>query len=60
MYFHSTGFNSQLHLAGNPSSGSYTLGNIVVDQVTSSGNPAINMILNPSARFIVLAPSLLK
>lgn len=60
MYFHSTSYASVITMKGNPSSASYTLGNIVVDQVAISGTPAINMILNPTATFKVLKPSLLQ
>jgi hypothetical protein len=64
MYFHNgngacgTGA-SCLTLQGGSGSQSFTLGNIVTDEVALSGNPQINMILNPAATFSVLRPSLL-
>jgi hypothetical protein len=50
---------SCLKLQGSSGSGSYTLGNIVADEVALGGTPTINMILNPAATFSVLRPSLL-
>ncbi len=50
---------SCLTLKGNSGAGAYTLGNIVVDELSLGGSPAINMFLNPTATFSVLRPSLL-
>jgi hypothetical protein len=50
---------SCLTLKGNSGSGAYTLGNIVVDELSLGGSPTINMFLNPLATFSVLRPSLL-
>jgi hypothetical protein len=66
MYFHSGGGatcgtnTSCLTLQGGSGSQSYTLGNIVVDELALGGNPQINMILNPSATFQILRPTLLE
>lgn len=66
MYFHSgngstCGTNTScLTLQGGSGAQSYTLGNIVVDELALGGNPQINMILNPSATFQVLRPTLLQ
>jgi len=51
---------SCLTLQGGSGSQSFTLGNIVVDELSLGGNPTINMILNPTATFQVLNPSLLQ
>ncbi len=66
MYFHSGAGStcgtstSCLTLQGGSGSQSYALGNIVVDKLALGGNPQINMILNPSATFEVLRPTLLE
>lgn len=66
MYFHSGNGSvcgtstSCLTLQGGSSSQSYTLGNIVVDELALGGNPQINMILNPTATFQILKPTLLQ
>src|SRR5207302_8777640 len=65
-YFHSgtgttCGTNTTcLTLQGGSGSQSFTLGNIVVDELKMGGNPTINMILNPQATFLELRPSLLQ
>jgi hypothetical protein len=66
MYFHNgngatcgTG-TTCLTLQGGSGSGSFTLGSIVADEIALSGNPKINMILNPSATFQILRPTLLQ
>jgi len=65
MYFHNgngptCGTNTScLTLQGNSGSQSFTLGNIVADKIALGGSPQINMILNPTATFSVLRPSLL-
>jgi len=66
MYFHSgngatCGTNTScLTLQGGSGSQSYALGNIVVDELALGGNPQINMILNPTATFEILRPTLLQ
>lgn len=66
LYFHSGSGStcgsstSCLTLRGGSKSQSYTLGDIVVDELSMSGNPQINMILNPTATFEVLRPTLLQ
>ncbi|HET9836632.1 MAG TPA: hypothetical protein VFR84_00255, partial [Candidatus Angelobacter sp.] len=66
MYFHSgngatCGTNTScLTLQGGSGSQSYALGNIVVDELALGGNPQINMILNPTATFEILKPTLLQ
>jgi Flp pilus assembly protein TadG len=66
LYFHSgNGANcgtntSCLTLQGNSGAQSYTLGNIVVDKLSLGGTPQVNMILNPTATFQVLKPTLLQ
>jgi hypothetical protein len=59
MYFTSGG-SSTLTLQGNSGSQSFTLGNIVVDKLALGGTPQIKMILNPTATFEVLKPTLLQ
>src|SRR5262249_30231630 len=65
-YFHSgTGAKcgtgtSCLTLQGGSGTSAYTLGNIVVDELTMGGSPNINMILNPTSKFEVLKPTLLQ
>jgi hypothetical protein len=66
LYFHygnggTCGTNTScLTLQGNSGSQSYTLGNIVVDELAMGGSPQINMILNSKATFSVLRPTLLQ
>jgi hypothetical protein len=50
---------SCLTLQGSSGSQSFTLGSIVVDELLMGGSPKIDMILNPTATFSVLRPSLL-
>ena len=51
---------SCLTLQGGSGARSYALGNIVVDKLALGGNPQINMILNPTATFVILRPTLLE
>ncbi|PYT51678.1 MAG: hypothetical protein DMG44_01220 [Acidobacteria bacterium] len=51
---------SCLSLAGGSGGNSFTIGNIVVDKITLTGNSGVNMVLNPSATFSVLRPTLLQ
>ncbi|HET9790958.1 MAG TPA: pilus assembly protein TadG-related protein [Candidatus Angelobacter sp.] len=66
LYFHSgvgttCGSNTScLTLQGGSGAQSYTLGNIVVDELALGGNPQINMILNPTASFQIVRPTLLE
>jgi hypothetical protein len=66
LYFHSgvgttCGTNTScLTLQGGSGARSYALGNIVVDKLALGGNPEINMILNPTANFVILRPTLLE
>jgi hypothetical protein len=67
MYFHSNsagascGSNTTcLNMDGGSGSGSFTLGNLVADQVKMNGNSSITMILNPAVTFQVLRPTLLE
>lgn len=66
LYFHSGNgatcgtSTSCLTLQGGSGAASYTLGNIVVDELALGGNPQINMILNPAATFEVLEPTLIQ
>ena len=47
-------------LAGSSGGNSFTIGNIVVDKISLTGGSAVNMVLNPSATFSVLRPTLLQ
>jgi hypothetical protein len=69
MYFHSSASATKvtcgtdttcLNMDGGSGSGSYTLGNLVADQVKMTGNSGITMILNPKVSFQVLRPTLLE
>jgi Flp pilus assembly protein TadG len=66
LYFHSGGGSTCgtnttcLTLQGGSGSQSFTLGDVVVDKLSLAGNPQINMILNPTATFLALRPSLLQ
>ncbi len=51
---------SCLSLAGGSGGNSFTIGNIVVDRITLTGNSGVNMVLNPSATFSALRPTLLQ
>jgi hypothetical protein len=67
MYFHSNSAGDTcgtkttcLNMDGGSGSGSFTLGNLVADQVHMTGNSSITMILNPAVTFTVLPPTLLE
>jgi len=60
MYFHNTDYGSTLEMAGSTAGGSFTLGNIVTDQIKITGGAGIKMILNPAATFQILRPQLLR
>jgi hypothetical protein len=53
-------YTTQMTLGGNPGSGTYVLGDIIVDQLSLSGTPNITMDLNPNAAYWVLKASLLQ
>jgi hypothetical protein len=60
LYFHSTSYQDVLALSGAASSGSYFLGQIVVDQLSMSGSGAIKLALNPVPATSVLKAALLQ
>ncbi len=66
IYFHNgnggtCGINTScLTLAGGSGGNSFTIGNIVVDRISLTGSSGINMVLNPTATFSVLRPTLLQ
>jgi hypothetical protein len=61
MYFHQTSsFGSTLSFGGNAGSATYLLGEIIVDELSLSGNPSINMYLNPNPIFPLLKVALLQ
>jgi hypothetical protein len=49
LYFHSTSYGDVLNISGGASTGTYVLGEIVVDEVNLSGSGAIKLALNPQA-----------
>ena len=51
---------SCLSLAGGSGGNSFTIGNIVVDKLSMVGSSGVTMILNPTATFSVLRPTLLQ
>lgn len=51
---------SCLTLAGGSGGNSFTIGNIVVDKISLTGSSGVNMVLNPTATFAVLRPTLLQ
>ena len=53
-------YTTQMTLGGNPGSGTYVLGDIIVDQLSMSGTPDIVMDLNPNAAYWQLRASLLR
>jgi len=66
IYFHNgngatCGTNTScLSLAGGSGGNSFTIGNIVVDKISLTGSSGVNMVLNPTATFSVLRPTLLQ
>ncbi len=60
LYFHSTSYQDVLNLSGGSSSGSYFLGQIVVDQLNMSGSGLIKLALNPVPATSVLKVGLLQ
>jgi Putative Flp pilus-assembly TadE/G-like len=55
-----TGYQAFFQLQGNPSGGTYVLGNITTDELVLGGNGAIAMSLNPNAVYNILKASLLE
>ena len=53
-------YGTTFNLGGNPGSGSYTIGSIVTDRISSHGNPGITMILSPYPSFPALYVSMFK
>src|SRR6266852_774328 len=51
---------SCLTLAGGSGGNSFTIGNIVVDKISLTGGSAVKMVINPTAPFSVLRPTLLQ
>jgi hypothetical protein len=60
LYFHSTSYQDVLSLSGASTSGSYFLGQIVVDQLNLSGSGSIKLALNPIPATSVLKAALLQ
>lgn len=54
------GFTDQLSLGGTPSSSTYVLGDVIVDELSLSGNAGLTMDLNPSATLSTLKAALLQ
>ena len=48
LYFHSTGYGDILNISGGASSGTYVLGEIIVDQLNLSGSGVIKLALSPA------------
>lgn len=53
LYFHSTGYNTQMSFGGGGSGGSYVLGEVVADQLTLTANGVLHMYLNPAPTFLL-------
>jgi hypothetical protein len=49
-----------LTMNGGSGAGAYTLGNVVVDKLSMTGNSTLNMILNPAVTFQTLRPQMLR
>jgi Putative Flp pilus-assembly TadE/G-like len=54
------GYQAFLNMQGNPSGGTYVLGNITADEIVVGGNGTIAMSLNPNAIYNILKASLLQ
>ena len=55
-----SGYQSFLQLQGDPSNGTYVLGNITTDELVIGGNGDISMALNPNAVYNIYKASLLR
>lgn len=42
------GYGTTFHMGGNPGSGSYAVGSLVTDTISTNGNPGLKMLLNPN------------
>jgi hypothetical protein len=66
MYFHggngaTCGTNTTcLTMNGGSGAGAFTLGNLVADKVSMTGNSSLNMILNPDLSFDLFRPQVLR
>jgi hypothetical protein len=66
MYFHSgsgatCGTDTTcLTMSGGSGAGAFTLGNVVADKISMTGNSSLNMILNPELTFDFFRPQLLR
>jgi hypothetical protein len=66
MYFHggngaTCGTNTTcLTMNGGSGAGAFTLGNLVADKVSMTGNSSLNMILNPDLSFVLFRPQVLR
>jgi hypothetical protein len=49
-----------LTMNGGSGAGAFTLGNVVVDELSMTGNSTLNMILNPAVTFQTLRPQMLR
>ena len=53
-------YTDQFSLGGTPSSSTYVLGDIIVDELSLSGNSGLTMDLNPSAAYTTLKAALVQ
>jgi len=60
LYFHSSTYSDVLSLSGGASTGTYVLGEIIVDQVNLSGSGVIKLALNPQATTYMLKAAILQ
>jgi len=66
MYFHrgngaTCGTNTTcLTMSGGSGAGAFTLGNLVADKLSMTGNSSLNMILNPDLSFEIFRPQVLR
>ena len=42
------GYGTTFYMGGNPGSGSYAVGSLVTDTISTNGNPGLKMLLNPN------------
>ena len=66
MYFHSGSGptcrtnTTCLTMNGGSGAGAFTLGNVVADKISMTGNSSLNMILNPELTFDFFRPQMLR
>lgn len=60
LYFHSTGFSDNLGIKGSSSTGAFILGEVIADQISLTGNGAVNLALNPEASTEMLKVGMLQ